>query len=87
MSINVLSPHSADVQMWLDCGEHGRAKLKRVTPTSVVLWQSFDAPPCEADLIVFIDGVKHVVRVHLERGLARNRLVATIRPIDDVAPF
>ncbi len=73
--------------MYLDCGQYGRAKLKRITPTSVVLWESFDAPPCQADLIVRVDGQERVVRVDVVSGLNRDRLAAMVLPIDNVAPF
>src|SRR5437879_4561592 len=36
ISMSQLVSHSADVQMWLDCGEHGRVDLNRITPKSVV---------------------------------------------------
>ncbi|HWB53147.1 MAG TPA: hypothetical protein VG722_03110 [Tepidisphaeraceae bacterium] len=86
MSENIMT-HSADVEMWLDCSPHGKSKLSRITPNSVVLWQSFDAPPCEADLIVHIDGKMTTRRVRLTRGVSKNRNMAIVHPVDDVAPF
>src|SRR5579862_3557718 len=72
MSENI-STHSADVEMWLDCGPHGKSRLSRSTPNPVVLSQSFDAPPCEADLIVYVDNKRMARRVKLIRGISKNR--------------
>ena len=86
MSENTLT-HSADVEMWLICEPHGKSKLSRVTPKSVVLRESFDAPPCEANLVVRVDGKRMVRRVKLIRGISKNRSMAVVHPVDDVAPF
>jgi hypothetical protein len=86
MSINPLSSHSAEVEMWLDCGTYGKAELSRITPNSVVLRSQLIAPPCRGRLIVRIDGRESTRVVHVS-GLSANRLAAKIRPINDVAPF
>jgi len=86
MSENILT-HSADVEMWLDCGVHGKSKLSRITPNSVILSQSFDAPPCEGELIVFVDSKRIVRRVRLVRGVSKSRNMAFVYPFDDIAPF
>jgi hypothetical protein len=86
MSENILA-HSADVEMWLDCGPHGKSKLRRITRKSVVLSQPFDAPPCEGELIVFVDSKRIVRRVRLGRGVSKSRSMAFAYPVDDTAPF
>ena len=84
---SILGSHSAEVEMWLDCGEHGKAKLRRIAPNSVVLWESFNAPPCDADLIVQVDGKSMTRRVKVG-GLSANRLVAKIfLATESIAPF
>lgn len=72
--------------MWLDCGEHGRVDLSRVTPKTVVAKVSKAIPPCEAQLVVVVDGHEQSSRVHLVAGFQSSR-VAMALPIDDIAPF
>jgi|HubBroStandDraft_5_1064220.scaffolds.fasta_scaffold1294572_1 hypothetical protein len=86
MSENIMT-HSAEVEMWLDCGQYGKSRLSRITRNLVVMHESFYAPPGEADLIVRIDARTIVRRVKLIRGVSKNRNVATVFPMDDVAPF
>jgi hypothetical protein len=87
MTQPLYSSHSADVQMWLDCGEHGRLALTRVTPKSVVAEAPRDIPPCRAELIVAVDGRFLRNTVNLASGFSRGRSVALVLPVDDVAPF
>jgi len=81
------SSHSADVYAWLDCGEHGRVMLSRVTPRSVVAKEAAEIPPCFADLVVTIDGYPVRNRVKLPSGFTRGRRVARVFSVGDVAPF
>lgn len=86
---NTLTSHSADVDLWIDCGEFGASPLRQVTPRMIVLERSFDAPPCDARLIVSIDGLQTVHRVRVVRGISRHRNAARFVRIDEngVAPF
>jgi hypothetical protein len=84
---SIVATHSAEVEMWLDCGQHGKAVLRKITPNSVILWDSFDAPPCHADLIVRVDGKLMSRRVDVVSGLSKHAQIATVLPIDDIAPF
>lgn len=79
--------HSADAEAWLDCGEHGRVMLSRVTPRSVVAKAVHEIPPCDAELVVTVDGssVRNPVRLHT--GFTKGRRVARVYNVDDVAPF
>ena len=79
--------HSANVEAWLDCGEHGRVVLRRVTPKSVVAKDVHDIPPCFATLVVTVDGLVVRNRVNLASGFTRGRRVARAFTVDDVAPF
>ena len=79
--------HSADVEMWLDCGEYGKSKLTRISPKSVVLSDSFDAPPCEATLIVFVDGKRMEQQVWLGRGVLKSRNITFMYPLTNSVPF
>lgn len=81
-----LASHSAEVAMWLDCGNHGRVDLCRVTPKSVVAREPRDIPACYAQLVVSVDGRIHRTEV-LSSGFSKGRAVAFIRPVTDVAPF
>jgi hypothetical protein len=80
-----LSNHSSEVEMYLDCGEHGRAKLKRITPSTVELWEPFDAPPCYAKLVVCINGDERSKIVNLINGLSRNQVEPIVLSIDEIA--
>lgn len=68
--------------MWLQYDEH-MLRLKRITPTSVVLSESLDAPPRHAYLVVRIDNETFRSRVLVVRGLSKNRNVAKIKPVKD----
>jgi hypothetical protein len=82
----VLHSHSAEVEAWLDCGEHGRIALSRITPKSIVAKTPCDVPPCLADLVVVVDGEVLRRRVSLS-GFAGGRRVTLLRATEDVAPF
>jgi hypothetical protein len=84
---NIYSTHSTEVEMWLDCGEHGKASLRRITPNSVVLREPLEAPPCHADLVIRVDGKMLICRVDVISGLSKNRMVALVLPIDNIAPI
>ncbi len=73
--------------MWLDCGPHGKSKLSRITPGSVVLRQSFDAPPCEAELVVYVDGKRITRKIWLGRGISKNRNMTFFYPVNGAVPF
>ena len=72
--------------MWLDCGEHGRVDLSRLTPKTVVARTKQDIPPCFADLIVMVDGQRLQRRVNIT-GFSKGRRVARVFEADDSAPF
>jgi hypothetical protein len=83
-----LGSHSADIEMWLDCGPYGRVVLSRITPKSVVAKAPpRDVPPCLADLIVVVDGHRMQNRVNVTSGFSKGRLAALIQLVGDVAPF
>jgi hypothetical protein len=80
-------PHSAEVSMWLDCGEHGRVLLSRITPTEVVARVRRAIPPCQADLVVRVDGEEMRTRVNIANGFTRASRKAIAVPMDGAAPF
>jgi hypothetical protein len=82
---NFRFPHSADVRMWLEYGEHGQIHLSRITPTSVVTRDAVGVPAGDADLVVVVDGEEMRQRVHVT-GSSRGR-VAMVLAADQVAPF
>ena len=73
--------------MWLDCGEHGRVPLGRITPSEVVAKECWDIPPCLAQLIVIVDGERLSSRVNLANGFTKGRRTALVLCVDNVAPF
>jgi hypothetical protein len=78
--------HSADVKLRLDCGEYGMLALSRVSPKSIVARTPRDIPPCDAVLIVSVDGDDLRRAVHLPLGFSKARGAALIRLLDD-SPF
>jgi hypothetical protein len=87
MLANRIPSHSAEVEMWLDCGIHGCVPLNRVSPSAVVAKSPVDVPAGDVDLVVSVDGQVHRVRVHLANGFSRTNPTATILAVDHVAPF
>jgi hypothetical protein len=87
MNEPIKTSHSAVVEMWLDCGQHGCVPLARIRPTMVVAKEARQIPPCPADLIVTVDGHRLNRRVMLTAGFSKGRTAARVLPIDDAAPF
>jgi hypothetical protein len=82
---NFRFPHSAEVLMWLDCGDRGQIHLSRIAPKYVVTTEEVDIPAGDADLVVVVDGDEMRTRVHVADS-SRGR-VARVHPVDQVAPF
>jgi hypothetical protein len=78
---------SAEVDMWLDCGNYGLLPLNRISPESVCSPSPRDIPPCIAELVVTVDGLVIRNRVNLTAGFSRNRESALALAVDDIAPF
>ena len=87
MAQTLHSSHSAEVEAWLDCGDHGRVLLSRITPTLAVAKEARDIPPCFADLVVTVDGRAIRNRVNLPSGFRNGRRAARMVTVQDVAPF
>jgi hypothetical protein len=85
--MNEFGSHSAVVEMWLDCGHFGTVRLERITPKSVVAKEPCNIPPCEADLVVVVDGHPTRHRVMLTSGFSGGRLAARVQPVTDAVPF
>ena len=75
--------HSADVEMWLDCGDHGVVELSRVTPRAVFAKVATEIPPCVAFLNVVVDHNLLRVRVNLKNGIPKGRRAARARAVDN----
>ena len=61
-------PHSAEVEIKLDCGPHGVVPLRRVTPTDMESRETQAIPPCAATLIAVVDGDEMRAAVSLPEG-------------------
>lgn len=86
MSDTLHASHSADVKIWLDCGEHGQLLLNRVTPRWVVAKIPRNIPPCMAELVVVVDGRSIFRKVHLVKGFSSENPMALALPADPL-PF
>ena len=80
------SAYSADVALWLEC-EHGQFPLAQVSRTFVVPATPQNIPPCNARVVVSVDGRRHEYDVLLVDGLRPDQDEATILANDQVAPF
>jgi very-short-patch-repair endonuclease len=87
MSIKTLSPHSTEIDIWLELASGQQLSVRRVTPTLLVLAETLDCAPCDASLVVEIDGERHCRSIKLSRGLSAKRTAARFHPNTDVAPF
>lgn len=72
--------------MWLECGEYGTLDLCRTSPRFVFAKTPRDIPPCEAVLVVSVDGDCVRQRVKLPAGASGNRDAVLALSIDDL-PF
>lgn len=77
--------YSSTVDMWMDCGEHGRIPLSQISSTFVISAIPATLPACFARLILIIDGKRLERKIKLVNGMAG--LEAMICSDDDAAPF
>ena len=73
--------------MWLDCGPYGKVKLERITPKSVVAKDSHEIPPCDAEIVVTVDGQFVRNQVMLTSGFSNGRRAARVQPRNDSYPL
>jgi hypothetical protein len=78
--------YSADVQIWLICGDR-RIKLSHASSTFVVAAEAVNLPACDAQIEMTIDGDRYERPVSLPGGLSAERREATVFDRDGVAPF
>ena len=80
------SGYSADVDIWPDCGPHGRFPLAQAASTFVIAVEALQIPPCDAEIILTIGGTKRTRPVKLVNGMSATR-EAMILSRDSVSPF
>jgi len=80
-----LTPHSAEVDLWLEC-EHGRFPLGHVGPDFIVMSRPASLPPCEAKVMISVDGHVFGRRVWLARGSSQADAEVAVMELD-AAPF
>jgi hypothetical protein len=65
------SGYSADVRLELRI--NGQAlPVEQTGPESCLLVEPIDHPPCDGELVIHIDGRRHVHRVNLPEGISRQ---------------
>ena len=82
-----LPNHSANVTLAMDCGPHGTIRLSQADNTFVIASESASVPPCDARIILTVDGQRYERSVQLISGLSPNSKKATVLASDDVSPF
>jgi hypothetical protein len=79
--------YSADVRMWLICGDDV-IPLSHTAGSFVIAWSPDDLPPrCEAKVLIIIDGVRRTRDVILPHGMRsgiRETAIDNVPVIDDV---
>jgi len=78
--------HSADVQAWLE-GDFGRVAVDRIRPKSIVVKATHDIAPCQANLIVVVDGEKSGRLIQIVSGFLNGRRTSLIRAALPDPPF
>ena len=80
MSHPVATSYSSTVQLELHA--HGQIfPLAEIGPDSVYLREPAALPPCEAEVIMLIDGHQRTWRVFLPDGLSLSSKLATTQPL------
>lgn len=74
--------YSADVRLHLVANGHV-VPLSHVSQDFLILDAAADMPPCDAEVVVTVDGREHRRRVHLEDGLSKASQRVRIVPCTD----
>jgi hypothetical protein len=73
--------HSANIDLWIDCGCHGKVQLSQASERFVIAATPTVIPPCEARIILSIDGFLYERPVQLVDGFsASSREAAVLSP-------
>jgi hypothetical protein len=78
--LNVQGSHSATVKLELRIGD-SNFELAEIGPDSVYLRNPTSQPPCNAEVVMHIDGRRRVWNVHLPDGLSKESPLARTRLI------
>ncbi len=72
--------HSATVRLELNVGDQV-FELAEIGPDTVFLRNPISLPPCEAEIVMHIDGRRRVWRVDLPDGLSTDSALAKTQPV------
>lgn len=81
------SSYSADVKLWLDCGGHGIVPLAQTGDTFVIAKSPKNIPPCDACVVVSVDGRLLPRNVTVVEGIRIGIAEVAILSRDEIAPF
>jgi hypothetical protein len=79
--------YSATTELWLDCGHLGCIPLSQSGSTFIIAVDAIGLPPCEAQVVVKVDGRVHRRAVKLANGLSKSNREAMILSSDGLCPF
>jgi hypothetical protein len=79
--------YSAEVDMWMDCGPHGRVPLRQISSTFVITAEPREMPVCEALIVYTVDGRRYARPVVLVNGMSKPRREVMVLSRDEVSPF
>ena len=76
---NVRNGYSADVRLEL-CLPDVTLELGQIGPERLILDQPMDHPPCEAEVVLHVDGSERRWPVFLPNGISRNSHIIRTAP-------
>jgi hypothetical protein len=80
--------YSAEVDMWMECGEHGNVPLAQAASTFVISAIPATVPAaCIALIVLMIDGKRLERPVRLVSSLSPESPKAMVSSHDSIAPF
>ena len=81
---NAITGYSAEVQLRLIVDDHEYA-LSQIGPNCIVPRGTVTLPPCEADVVMHVDGHRRVWRVWLPDGVSPKSTFARTEQLAPVA--
>ena len=82
-----MTNYSADLKIWMDCGDHGTVPLAHAASTFVIAAAPANVPACSAKIVLVVDGDRIERPVRLVGGMSPETREAMVSSEDAFAPF
>ena len=76
--------YSADVDLWMDCGAHGKVALSHAADDFVIAARAKRVPACNVQIVLVVDGHKYERPARLPLGMSADNREAVL---SDIPPF